>query len=258
MTEQRAQRAIGVVLAGVERRKDETMIEHKYREVVDLDRQFPKRPADEELHAWCDALDQREEAIGCLQADSLREIEIKLTVLCDRLRKNLSRARGDMADLIIAQAARDDLRRYGERLGSKPCIPIETPKPKSNEPDMDLMRDEQQEWHELPFLHAEDGKVVDYWTPAAVKAESKDNEWSAEIDLGTVYAAKLIEHMVHFDRRGVFNTGECLTHVAEAVVKRGQWTGVELGFFEAIGDYVVRRRIKLTTGFDAHPTAAEG
>ena len=115
---------------------------------------------------------------------------------------------------------------------------------------MNLMREEEREAHELPFVEVEGGQIVNYWAPSEDTGGSEDNRYSAECALGVVYAARLIEHMIEFDRRGC-GTGECLAFVTKAAVKRGKWTGVEVCFFDAIGEYLVKRRIKVSTSFDA-------
>ena len=67
---------------------------------------------DKELEACCNRIDKQKEALGKLPAETLHDVEIVLSVLCDRLRANLEpEYRGSMSDLFLAQAARDDLRR---------------------------------------------------------------------------------------------------------------------------------------------------
>ncbi len=74
--------------------------------------QRPSGSVDDELDEWVDEEDTIEESIGRLSAESIGDVAIKLTVLCDRLREDVSLAhRYDASSFVIAQCARDDLRR---------------------------------------------------------------------------------------------------------------------------------------------------
>ncbi len=57
-------------------------------------------------------VDSIEEAIGRLSAMSIGDVTIKLTLLCERLRADVSLAhRYDASSFVIAQCALEDLRR---------------------------------------------------------------------------------------------------------------------------------------------------
>jgi hypothetical protein len=116
--------------------------------------------------------------------------------------------------------------------------------------DMKLWDEERRETLDLPFVEVKDNEIVSYWAPPEVTATSEGNQYSAECSLGIAYAARLLEHMIEFDRRGVV-MGDCLNFVTKAVVERGKWTGVEIAFFDAIGEYLVKQRIRVSTSFDA-------
>ena len=64
--------------------------------------------------------------------------------------------------------------------------------------------------------------------------------------------------MIEFGKRGVIDVGSYVADVTEAVIKRGKWTGVEIGFFNALGEYVTDRRVKVSTAFDATHIGQQG
>ncbi len=118
---QKARDAIEAVLAKLSPQgKDETQIESVYRKVLALrENQPPRGCTDQEMAAWVDRHDSLEGAIGTLRAENLRDIEIKVAVLCDRLRENLPVDEPPAnVDFIIAQSARDDLRRIAGESGA--------------------------------------------------------------------------------------------------------------------------------------------
>ena len=115
----------------------------------------------------------------------------------------------------------------------------------------DLVRKEANDWREMPFLKTLRGEIVDHWAPPEITGVSEDNVYSAECALGTRYAMDLIGHIKTYS--SVFDEGGALAHVAAAIVKRGKWTGFEIGFFHALGDHIAEGRIKVTSDFDAAP-----
>lgn len=54
---------------------------------------------------WIEGHDSMEEKIGCMSAETLNDVLIKLGILCDRLEQ----ASVCDGDLVIARSARDDL-----------------------------------------------------------------------------------------------------------------------------------------------------
>ena len=108
-----ARDAIDAVLRKLpDRGDDETLIELVYRRRLAISEARPRGLSDEELDEWTSEHDGLEERIGRLSAETFGDVEIKLTILCARLRENLSTEfHGELCDLMIAQCAHDDLRR---------------------------------------------------------------------------------------------------------------------------------------------------
>ena len=59
---------------------------------------------------------------------------------------------------------------------------------------------------------------------------------------------RVIEHIKEY---GATFDGGHLLHTTEAIVKRGKWTGFEIGFFSAMGNYIAWGRVPISTYFDA-------
>ncbi len=111
---ERARKAINAALDALpDRGDDESTIAYCYRKREAIKRNMPRGLPDEELDEWIDTHDGLEEAIGRFSAKTFRDLGIKLTILCDRLRENSSTCHGEICDLMIAQCAHDDLRRLG-------------------------------------------------------------------------------------------------------------------------------------------------
>ncbi len=49
--------------------------------------------------------------------------------------------------------------------------------------------------------------------------------------------------------------GDFLGPTTAAIVKRGKWTGFEIGFFGAIGSYISTGRVHISNDFDAVESA---
>ncbi len=108
---------------------DETLIQNTYRKVLALRTARSRDLPDEGLDEWINEHDRLEGKIGIFPAETLRDVETKLAILCDRLRENLSpQYSGDANDIIIALAARDDLGRLAAvappEATSKPEDPV--------------------------------------------------------------------------------------------------------------------------------------
>ncbi len=112
----------------------------------------------------------------------------------------------------------------------------------------ELMSEEYQAYLEMPFIRAENGEVVDDWAPPEIHGISEDNTYSAECALGAKYACDLIGHLKNY---GDTFDGGALANVTRAIVKRGKWTGFEIGFFHAIGNYIAGGRIPVSCDFEA-------
>ncbi len=109
----RACEAIRAVLDGIPPRgDDETIIAYCYREREAIKRHGSRGMPDDEFNKWVDKHDAIEEAIGRHSAASLHDVEIKFSVLCDRLREDVDpHYRTEAATFMIAQCALEDLRR---------------------------------------------------------------------------------------------------------------------------------------------------
>ena len=99
----------------------------------------------------------------------------------------------------------------------------------------DIAREESEDWRQLSFLRVENGEIVEYWAPAEVKGVSEDNAYIAECSLGGHYALEVIGHMRRYADR--FD-GDYLLPVIASIVERGKWSGVEIGFFAALSQYI--------------------
>ncbi len=104
------------------------------------------------------------------------------------------------------------------------------------------------DWGEMPFVRVENGEVVDDWAPPEIRGVSEENAYSAECSLGAHYAMEVIAHI---KRHGRTFDGGPLANVTAAVVKRGKWTGFEIGFFHAVGNHIAWGRIPASPDFDA-------
>ena len=80
-----------------------TMIERVHEQLLDHRDAAPRD--DSGVMQWIEGHDGVEEKIGCLKAETLSDVLIKLGILCDRLEQ----ASVCDGDLLIAKSARDDL-----------------------------------------------------------------------------------------------------------------------------------------------------
>ena len=82
---------------------DETLIQNTYRKVLALRAARPRDMPDEALDEWINEHDRLEEKIGTFPAETLRDVETKLAILCDRLRESLSpKYSGDANDIMAS------------------------------------------------------------------------------------------------------------------------------------------------------------
>ncbi len=82
-----------------------TMIERVHEQLLDHRDAAPRD--DSSAMQWIEGHDGIEEKIGCLKAETLSDVLIKLGILCDRLEQ----ASVCDGDLLIAKSVRNDLRR---------------------------------------------------------------------------------------------------------------------------------------------------
>ena len=116
-----------------------------------------------------------------------------------------------------------------------------------------LMCAEEEDWQEMSFVRVENGEVVEHWAPPELTGASEESIYCAECALGAKYAMDLIDHI---KSHGDTFDGSALANVTEAIVKRGKWTGFEIGFFHAIGNHIAWGRIPVSCNFDAVEQAA--
>ena len=79
---------------------------------------------------------------------------------------------------------------------------------------------------DLSFISISDTEK-DFWTPAAT------GNWAADNQTGRAAADELLAEMAG---SGV---PIALSSVAQAIVAKGAWTGVEVGFFTRIGAHAI-------------------
>ncbi len=76
---------------------------------------------------------------------------------------------------------------------------------------------------------------------------SEDKLYSAQCTLGKEWALRAIEHLKEYGKN--FG-GDLILDMVQGVVKRGKWTGFEIGFFDALGNYIAGNRIPISAKFD--------
>ena len=113
---------------------------------------------------------------------------------------------------------------------------------------------------ELPFVEADDkGRVKSAWAPPSVDRTEDGRSHDAECALGAALALGLITFLRDYPRD---SSDSYLANVAEAIVERGKWSGVELGFFSALGNFIESGRVYVSVGWTAEfmpsPGAAGG
>lgn len=126
--------------------------------------------------------------------------------------------------------------------------------------DLRYLFPERAAYCELPFVEADDkGHVKSHWSPPVVGQTEDGRSHAAECDMGTTLALNLITYLRGYPRD---NSDSNLAGVAEAIVKRGKWGGIEIGFFSALGNFIESGRVYVSVGWTAEfmpsPGAAGG
>lgn len=85
-------------------------------------------------------------------------------------------------------------------------------------------------WHDLAFIHGHD--IHRCWETPEIRHEDATAQYVAECDWGRDAALQLIGYMHDHE------VSESLSSVVESIMKRGRWSGFEIGFFAAIGEYL--------------------
>jgi len=110
------------------------------------------------------------------------------------------------------------------------------------------MLDEDFDWRNMSFVRCQDTKTTIQWPPVELTGEDKDLVRGAACTIGNRCALDLIGHIKsHSKNYG----GDRLLDVAREIVKRGEWGGLEIGFFSALGNFMARGRVPTSADFDA-------
>ena len=115
---------------------------------------------------------------------------------------------------------------------------------------LELFREEQKAWSELSFIREEDGEITDYWALPEIRGVSENDAYTAQCYLGSLYAFEVFDLIDTFKSRV---EGIGFSPVARSIVKRGQWTGFEIGFFSSVDEYITDGQIKVAGGVLARP-----
>ena len=97
-------------------------------------------------------------------------------------------------------------------------------------------------WHMMPFAIHKDGRCVDHWAPPNIEDDEQARGYAAQCLAGNVYALEVVGHLRQHADVGAETR---LSDVVEAMVKHGQWTGFEIGFFHALGHWIARGEVPI-------------
>ena len=111
------------------------------------------------------------------------------------------------------------------------------------------LADEENDWLELPFVRAEGKRVLSNWAPVDIPVDDKKRGYGDQCAVGARYAMELIGFLRRYS--ALDPSGQCLVDLAKEMVQRGKWTGVEIGFFSALGEYLTDGKIAVAVSFDA-------
>ena len=115
---------------------------------------------------------------------------------------------------------------------------------------LEAFREVQKAWCEMPFTREEDGEIADYWAVPEIRGVSKNDAYVTQCRLGALYAFEALDLVEKFKSR--IREG-ALSAIARSIVERGQWTGFEVGFFQAMDDYINDGEINVAGGVLAWP-----
>ena len=97
------------------------------------------------------------------------------------------------------------------------------------------MRAEETDWREMPFVELDGDMIVSNWAPAKIVAAESGKQHIDECMLGATYALRLLDHIREYAE---FDTSEYLLDIAKVIIKRGELSGVEIGFFDELGRHI--------------------
>ncbi len=110
------------------------------------------------------------------------------------------------------------------------------------------MLDEDFDWRNMSFVRCQNTKTAILWPPVELTGEDGGLVRGAACTIGNHCALDLIGHIKsHSKHYG----GDRLLGIAQEIVKRGEWGGLEIGFFSALGNFIARGRIPTSADFDA-------
>ena len=110
------------------------------------------------------------------------------------------------------------------------------------------MLDEDFDWRNMSFVRCQGTKTAIQWPPVELTGQDKDLVRGAACVIGNQCALDLIGHIKsHSKNYG----GDRLLNVAQEIVKRGEWGGLEIGFFSALGNFMAWGRVQTSADFDA-------
>ena len=98
-------------------------------------------------------------------------------------------------------------------------------------------RDAHIAWRDLDFV--QDKGVLersDSWAPREIPIDANAKGYSTACNVGAIYCLHMLAYM--FSHPEV-DTRDVIAHVVHSAIDRGQWGGVEIGFFGALGEYVL-------------------
>ena len=99
------------------------------------------------------------------------------------------------------------------------------------------VRDAHVAWRDLDFV--QDKGVLepsDSWAPREIPIDADAKGYKTACNVGVIYCLEMLAYMFshpEVDKRDV------ISHVVHSAIERGQWGGVEIGFFSALGEYVL-------------------
>ena len=115
------------------------------------------------------------------------------------------------------------------------------------------MLDEGDDWRELPFIRSEAGKAVVQWPPLGITSSQEGLDPEVQCVVGRYCAMELVGHTKRYANQ--FGS-EYLSDVVREIVRHGEWTQLEIGFFEALSNFIAWGYIRVSGDFQAFPCDA--
>jgi len=113
------------------------------------------------------------------------------------------------------------------------------------------LSNEESAFQSLPFVRSDTStRLTSAWAPCDIPEDEQAHGYAERCAIGAVYAMDLIGHARQF------GDGERVADVCEDIFKSGMWSGVEIGFFGALGDFIAKGTVRNSVHFDAKPIAS--